>query len=45
MSILSVCDIERCGAALHLAREEREVHVVRGHEARLVAGDEVANKG
>lgn len=42
MSILSVCDIE---PAIHLAREEQKVHVVRGHEERLVAGDEVANKG
>ena len=45
MSILSVCDIECCGATIHLAREKREVHVVRGHEERLVTGDEVTNEG
>lgn len=45
ISILSVCDIERCGAALHLACEKREVHVKRSHGERFVAGDEVANEG
>ena len=44
VGVLSVRDIERCSTALHLASKEREVHVVRGHEVRLIAGDKVANE-
>lgn len=44
MSIVSVCDIKCGGAALHFARQEREVHIVRGHEEGLVVSEEVANK-
>ena len=36
---------QRCSAALYLTCEEWEVHVIRGHEVRLVARDEVAMKG
>ena len=32
VSVLPVCDVERRGAAFHLASQEREVHVVRGYE-------------
>jgi len=44
VGVLPVCDVERSGAAFHLSSQEREVHVVRGHEERLIPGDEVANK-
>src|SRR2546421_4824606 len=43
MSILSICDIECRSAALHFARQEREVHVVRSHEVRSIR--KFANKG
>src|SRR5947209_4323529 len=43
MSILSICDSECRSAALHFARQEREVHVVRSHEVRSVR--KFANKG
>ena len=44
IGILSVRDVERSGAALHLASQEQEVHIVRGHEEGLVPSNEVANK-
>jgi len=45
VGVLPICDVERSGATLHLAGQEREVHVVRGHEEGLVPGNEVANEG
>jgi len=44
VSVLPVCDVERRGAAFHLASQEREVHVVCGYEEGLVPGDEVTNE-
>ena len=44
VGVLAVRDVECCGAALHLAGEEGEVHKVRGHEEGQVAVDPVANK-
>ena len=41
--VLAVRDVKCCSSALHLARQEWEVHVVRGHEEGHVPGDEVAN--
>src|SRR5271163_2996155 len=43
MSILPICDIECCSATLHFARQEREVHEIRGHEEGSVC--ELANNG
>lgn len=45
MSIQPVCDVESCSTALYFARQEQEVHVVRGHKEGSVTSDEVANKG
>jgi hypothetical protein len=45
VGILPVGDVESRSPALHFACEEREVHVVCGHEKGLVASDEVANEG
>lgn len=44
VGILTVGDIKGCSTALHLACQEREVHIVSGHEEGLVPGDEVANE-
>lgn len=32
IGVLSVCDIERRGAALHFTHQEQEVHVIRSYE-------------
>ncbi len=37
--VLAVGRVERCGAALHLASEEGEVHEVRGNEEERATGN------
>ncbi len=36
ISVLPVCDIERRGTALYFARQEREIHIIRGYKERGV---------
>ena len=36
VSILPVCDIKCCSTAFYFARQEREVHIVRGHKERHI---------
>jgi len=42
MSVLSICNVERCCTALHLAGEEREIHPEGCNEERSIenAADE-----
>ena len=42
VGVLSIGDVQRGSTTLYFARQEREVHVVRGHEVRRVR--QLANK-
>jgi hypothetical protein len=44
MSILSVCNIKSRRTALHFARQEREVHLLGGHEIGCKSICNLANK-
>jgi hypothetical protein len=42
MSVMSICDIKRYGTVLHLAREEREVYIIRSYKEGIIR--KLANK-